>query len=281
MSNGRQWNSTRAAIEKERTLSHYTRLRQVCLVAHDLEKTVDELCSVFDIRVCHRDPNVAKYGLVNALMPVGTSFIEVVSPAIPGPSTAAGRYLERRGGDGGYMVINDCDDVARFRTRAQQLGIRIVEDRTYEGKANLLQLHPADTGGAILEFDHHVGGEQVDGAYHWAGTDWRRFACTTRVNGIEGVAMQSAKPGRIAKKWGSVYGKRAILGTGGCALALDNGSLLFGFAPAGEDDAISAMFIVASDRAVIVREATARGLPVTKDERSIQICGVWFNLRDG
>ena len=122
----------------------YLRLRQICLVASDLAKIVDQLCAVFDIEVCHRDPNVARYGLTNALMPVGTSFLEVVSPLVPGQHTAAGRYLKRRGGDGGYMVINDCDDVRRYRDRATKLGIGIVEDRSYEAKADLLQLHPRE-----------------------------------------------------------------------------------------------------------------------------------------
>lgn len=61
------------------------RLRQIALVAQDLE-------------VCFRDPGVADCGLHNALMPIGTSFLEVVSPARTG--TPASRLLERRRGDG-------------------------------------------------------------------------------------------------------------------------------------------------------------------------------------
>ena len=265
-------------------MSHYTRLRQICLVAHDLDKTVDELCSVFDIRVCHRDPNVAKYGLVNALMPIGTSFIEVVSPTIPGPSTAAGRYLERRGGDGGYMVINDCDNVARYRDRAAALGIRCVEDRAYPGKADLLQLHPADTGGAILEFDHHIGGTALNGAYHWAGPDWQRHVRTTRVSGISGVALQAKDPGTLAQQWNSIFGSRVNNSDSDPKFDLDNATLRFVPDGDGCGDGIVAVDIVATDRAAIVAAAAARGMSVRasseRDYSILQICRVVFRLFD-
>ena len=85
------------------------RLRQICLVAPTLEPAVGTLCDALGIRVFYRDPNVAKYGLENAVMPVGDTFLEVVAPFQEG--TAAGRYLGRRKGEGGYMVILDTDDI--------------------------------------------------------------------------------------------------------------------------------------------------------------------------
>ena len=56
------------------------RLRQVVIVAHDLETTVGHLTAVLGIAVSFRDPGVAEFGLVNAVMPVGDTFLEVVSP---------------------------------------------------------------------------------------------------------------------------------------------------------------------------------------------------------
>ena len=259
-------------------MAPYTRLRQVCLVAHDLARVVDDLCAVFAVEVCHRDPNVAKYGLVNALMPFGTSFIEVVSPIVPGLATAAGRYLARRGGDGGYMVINDCDDVGRYRARAQNLGIRIVEDRCYEGKADLLQLHPRDTGGAILEFDNHVGGEALDGAYHWAGKDWQRYVRTTRVSGIEGVAMQSTDPLALARRWGKIFARDPVLLDGASSLATDNATLWFGAAKDARGDGLVTIAVGVTDVPTIIAAARERSLVVSPDQSSIEICGVRFRL---
>ena len=57
------------------------RLRQVALVARDLERSVGELCDVLGIEVAYNDPNMVVFGLVNAVMPIGNTFLEVVSPA--------------------------------------------------------------------------------------------------------------------------------------------------------------------------------------------------------
>ena len=259
-------------------MAPYLRLRQICLVANDLDKIVDQLCEVFAIEVCHRDPKVARYGLTNALMPVGTSFLEVVSPLAPGQHTAAGRYLERRGGDGGYMVINDCDDVRRYRQRAAELGIRIVEDRSYEAKADLLQLHPRDTGGAILEFDHHVGGELLDGAYHWAGPEWQQHVRTSRVIGFDGVELQSDDPLQLATRWAALV-QRDLEDSGERpSINLDRGILRFARTTDGSGEGICSIDMSVIDPTAILRAASHCGLPILSNGKAIEICGVRFNL---
>jgi len=50
---------------------------------------------------------------------LGDCFPEIVSPARP--DTAAGRYLDRHGRGGGYMVIFDLEDLEAARERARQL----------------------------------------------------------------------------------------------------------------------------------------------------------------
>ena len=84
------------------------RLRQICLVAPDIEPVVGDIAAIMGLKVCYRDGNVAKYGLENALLPVDTILLEVVAPFQPG--TAAGRFIEKTGGRGGYMAIFCCDD---------------------------------------------------------------------------------------------------------------------------------------------------------------------------
>ena len=61
-------------------LNKYLRLRQLCLVARELARVEEDLWAVFGGHVCHRDPEVGQFGLHNALMPFGTSFVEVVAP---------------------------------------------------------------------------------------------------------------------------------------------------------------------------------------------------------
>ena len=59
---------------------------------------VNDLCKLFNFEVAFNDPGVAHFGLENAVIPIGTDFLEVVSPVEE--NTTAGRYLNKRCGDG-------------------------------------------------------------------------------------------------------------------------------------------------------------------------------------
>src|SRR5215208_3455104 len=52
-------------------------------------------CAALPLGEPYGDPGVAYFGLRNAVMPLGDTFVEVVSPI--GEGTAAGRFLDRRG----------------------------------------------------------------------------------------------------------------------------------------------------------------------------------------
>lgn len=178
------------------------RLRQVALVARDLDGAVDALCGALGVEVCHRDPGVGFFGLHNALMPIGDTFLEVVSPLREG--TAAGRYLERRGGDGGYMAMFQVEDLTAERARLEALGVRIVWQGRGEGIEGM-HLHPADVGGAIVSFDVATPAE----SWGWAGPSWRSCVRTDVVRGIAAVELQSADPPALRRRWEAMLGGRA------------------------------------------------------------------------
>ena len=54
------------------------RLRQVALVARKLGTAVEEIREVLGIEVGFADPGVGVFGLENAVLPVGDTFLEVV-----------------------------------------------------------------------------------------------------------------------------------------------------------------------------------------------------------
>src|SRR5690242_10705774 len=182
-------------------MGSYLRLRQICLVARALEPAIADLAHIFGLEVCYRDGNVARYGLVNALLPISSAFLEVVAPTREG--TAAGRYLERRHGDGGYMVIIDCDDIERRRARMAGIGVRIANPLDYGAYAGL-QLHPGDTGGAMLELNHTPGGEPLDGPYHPAGPDWQKGVRTEVTVALLAAELQGPDPERLARRWSDI-----------------------------------------------------------------------------
>ena len=144
------------------------RLRQVALVANQLAPVVEDLRAVLGLEVGFNDPGVATFGLENAILPVGTQFVEIVAPVKEG--TAGGRYLERRGGDGGYMVITQAEDHAARKQRVAELGVRTVLEFEEDGHYSCMQLHPADTGGSFLEIDWNEGWDTPGGDWAPAGT---------------------------------------------------------------------------------------------------------------
>lgn len=203
------------------------RLRQIALVARALEPVETALSRTLGAEVCFRDPGVGKYGLHNALWALGGTFLEVVAPLREG--TAAGRYLDRRKGDGGYMVILDCADLEDRRARFLDHGVRLVEDLRVGDDALLaeaLHLHPRDTGGCLLSVDRHGPDRSLMGSYRWAGDAWQAQARADIA--IAGAVMQCDDPLATATRW-SVLLDRPLTRTddGALEIALDNGWLRF------------------------------------------------------
>ena len=218
------------------------RLRQVVLVAEDLEGVVEELCQALALEVCYRDPGVAAFGLHNALMPVGDSFIEVVSPIRD--DTAAGRYLERRGGDGGYMVMVQVDNLSRERERVAGLGIRTVWEGTGPGIAGM-HLHPADVGGAILSMDE----AEPPSSWAWAGQDWGDHVGRAVVSQIAAVELQAEESRSLAQRWAQVLGRPAESGPAEdeAVIKLDSGAVRVVRGTDGRGEGLGGLDLVASD----------------------------------
>jgi hypothetical protein len=204
----------------------WTRLRQIALVAHDLEQVVAQLGEELGLEVAHRDPAVAVFGLHNAVLPLGTQFVEVVSPTRPG--TAGGRQLERLGGDGGYMVIGHVGPTTAdhdiLRRRIDELGIRVALENTDDDGYRILQLHPADTSGSFLELDYQPGGDDPEGPWMPAGDGWQRAMRTDVVSAITGVEIRVADPDAVAERWAAITGCPLE----GPTLRWDNAVLTFG-----------------------------------------------------
>lgn len=254
-------------------MSTYLRLRQLCLVAGKLEPVVDDLTAVFGVAVCYRDPQVGRFGLHNALMPLGTSFVEVVAPVTDG--TTAGRYLERRGGDGGYMVILDSDSLPRWRTHVAEIGVRIAAPLAF-GDYEGLQLHPRDTGGALLEINTTKNGEDLHGPYGPAGPHWQPAIRTERVQAVVGAVLQSADPAALAARWAQILQRQATAHGNEHRVPLDNAVLRFVAADDGRGEGLGGIDLQVHDAAAVRTAAKARGCPVEGD--AVTVGGVRFHL---
>lgn len=182
---------------------HVLRLRQIAMVAPELAPVVAAGCATLNTEVCFRDPDIAKFGLENALWSLGGTFLEALAPIRPG--TTAGRYLDRRGGPTGYMLIIDCSDLAPVRLRLAMMNIRIVEDidvTIHGASARALHLHPRDTGGCLLSIDSHGPDPAMLGSYAWAGPDWQQH--TNAELSITGAVIACNDPQTIAMRWSTM-----------------------------------------------------------------------------
>jgi len=192
------------------------RLRQIVMVAADLEAAEQRVESELGVELCYRDPGVGAFGLKNALYPIGDKLLEIVSPTQEG--TTAGRLLEKRGGDGGYMVILEVDDLGPLRQRFEAVGARVVYEATAEGIVGL-HLHPADVGGAILSIDQ----PDTWGEWPWAGPVWRQHVRDEVVTEVLGVEIEANDPAAMSARWGEVIGREVVDNV----ITLDEGEIRF------------------------------------------------------
>jgi hypothetical protein len=252
------------------------RLRQFVFVAEKLKPAVDDITAVLGLNVCFNDPGVGKFGLENALLPINGNFLEIVAPVQEG--TTAGRYLARRGGDGGYMVILQCADAEKERERIAALGVRDVW--RHDGEDVIAtHYHPGDVPGAILSIDtmHPGSNFHREASYwKWAGPDWTEYVRTDVTQAIVAVEIQASNPVSVASQWGKVLGRPVKAGAQGPEVAFDNARIRFVSERDDHGLGVSAIDVVPQDRDRILAAAEARGLLL--DDQQISLCGVRVNL---
>ncbi len=260
-------------------------LRQICLVAHDLAATEKAFADVLDLPVCFRDPAVGRWGLENFLCPVGFSFLEVVAPLAgkQPEETAAGRYLERRKGDGGYMVILQAsDDIhPRLYERLPDLDVRIATEMDY-GDFRGVQLHPRDVGGAILSIDRNDLDPddpiRPDQPWHPAGgTAWRDLEPSHLITGFHAAELQSDQPEALASRWTEVLDRTlSVDAQANPCIQLDDATLRFVKARDGRGEGLGGLDLACSDADEVKRRALAGGFTVEDD--TVMLCGIRLKL---
>lgn len=251
-------------------------LRQICLVARNLAPVIDDLKAVFGLEACYVDPGVATFGLENTLLPVGTDFLEVVAPVQE--NTAAGRYLDRRGGDGGYMVITQASKAevqAGCKARAGANGVRVAWER--EGESwHIMQLHPRDMVAAFFEIDWD---RQEAFAGNWepaGGMGWKDAVRTDVVSGYRAVELQGPDPAGLAELWSNVAAIPLTSRDGAIVMALDNVEVRFVDAVDGRGPGLGAIDLAVTDRERLLAQAKARDCYVSDEQ--VRVCGTRFNL---
>jgi catechol 2,3-dioxygenase-like lactoylglutathione lyase family enzyme len=245
------------------------RLRQIALVARNLDAARADIASVFGLDYAYADPAVGRYGLDNAVFPVGDTFLEVVSPVVEG--TTAGRLLEKRRGDGGYMVILQTDRLGEARDRVRADGVRIVDQKDGDGVA-FTHLHPRDVSGAILSIDYMNPPKRWD----WGGPHWREHINRDRVLLIRGAELQAEAPDRMAARWAEVLGCCADRSGESWRIGLRDGELRFTALQDERGEGLRAFDVVASNAKAIRDAAVRRSL--INAQGFVTLCGTSIHL---
>ncbi|MFI4935355.1 MAG: hypothetical protein ACHP7N_12095 [Caulobacterales bacterium] len=247
------------------------RMRQIALMSRKIDPIARQLDAVFGLKVGFRDPGVAYFGLANIVCPVGGEFLEVLEPIREDASGA--RYLARRGGDAGYMVILQDDDALSHRARLADQGVRVIAT-SREGRYTYTHFHPVDCAGVLLSID------SVEGDAAWtqpksdwppAGPEWRDHESDQSL-GISAVTIQSRDPVGACERWCALLDRGASTEGDGLQITLERGVIRFA-SPLDEDGTgVVGLDIEVRDPHAVLERARAEGLPVAAG--ATQICGV-------
>lgn len=239
------------------------RIRQLVFASNESDD-IQTLKQVLDLGDGFVDAGVGAFGLTNGVFALGDQFLEVVVPVEE--NTAAGRFIERTGGVGGYMAIFQTDDLAGVRRRADDLHIRRVWniDRADIAASHL---HPADIGAAIVSIDE----AHPEGSWLWGGPDWRD---NSRPGALKRLEVTARDPQVLSERWGRVL-RVPSQSAGHDIYELELGEHTITFKP-GDRDFLSGYDLIHPDPKACLKRAQDLGLET--DDRAFVFTGVRISL---
>lgn len=240
------------------------RLRQIAFAAHDMDRAAAQLTAAFALPPGYNDPGIIHYGLKNVVLRVGGDFLEIVEPVRPDASAA--RYLARRGGDSGYMVILQAEDAQAHRKRTEALGARIVDILDHK-EHEATHFHPKEFDGVLVSIDAAPGHPEwrtPTSFWHPAGPDWPRHDPGPSI-GIASVDIASDDPNATAARWARMLDAPA---SDREIDLLHNATIRFVEGTPG----IAALYIAVEDPAAVLTRAASAGIGIEND--ALIICNV-------
>ena len=222
------------------------RIRQLVFVSENIED-ITTLQTVLGLGEPFVDPGVGEFGLTNGVFAFGDQFLEVVVPTEP--NTAAGRFMDRSDGTGGYMAIFQTDNLGAVRARADAAEIRRVWNVDLP---DILasHMHPADLGACIVSIDEPMPPE----SWRWGGPNWvERSAPGT----VIGAHLTSPDPEHLAQKWASLLDLNPVRQGDVWYIPMQDGDISV---RPGDREQLSSFELRLSDAQAVIERARSAGL---------------------
>jgi len=263
------------------------RLRQVAMVGDEYDLTERALRQVFGLDVAYRDPGnrpgreagVSIFGLKNFVMPIGNQFLELVTPLKPGPESAGGRYIARRQGAGGYMLLFQVtrSDYELHREHLENQGVRLVAGgEISESDSDALHIHPKDLPGCLVELRWCENDDVADGDWWPVERDWKDHRNTEIIEAIVGAEIQTPEPGRLAAQWADRLQQTLDQNHDNPTILTADGPIRFVVPSDGRPEGLGGIDVKASDPVSLLRSAEEFGLRC--EGHTIEVCGLRFNV---
>lgn len=132
------------------------KINHLGIAAPGLAEAMARLEHLFGIKAEHVE-EVADQKVRTAFYPIGESTLEYLESTDPdGP---IGKFLEKRG-PGIHHLAFEVDDVDAAVQELLAKGVRMVDKEPRRGAHGnrIAFIHPAETGGVLVEICQHVGG---------------------------------------------------------------------------------------------------------------------------
>ena len=178
-------------------------LRQAAIVAKERDPVRHEIFELLGLKADYEDKGVSDFGLHNSVMAIGDTFLEIVAPVQE--TTTAGRLLERMGGDGGYMILVQTDDIEYYRSHTEAQGVRKIWQADKDN-VKAFHMHPKDLGATIVSIDWMAPEDE----WEWAGKGWQTRGAEY-VDKITAVDVQCHDQLTTARRWASVLNQPTML----------------------------------------------------------------------
>jgi methylmalonyl-CoA epimerase len=124
-------------------------LDHVAIAVHDLDAAIEGYSRRYRVTPLYRE-TVEDQGVEEAMIPVGGSFVQLVSPL--GDETPVGRFLSKHG-EGLHHVAFAVTSIETALEHLAESGARLIDERPRPGGrgTSIAFVHPGDLGGTLIE----------------------------------------------------------------------------------------------------------------------------------